>query len=210
MGLLKRSDEAEAQDTAGDRRHRKREFPDLIEELESDDPAVRRWAARDLVGFDAAVDPLCRRLAVDDSLPVREAILASLLEIGGEAVAARLVPLLRSDDAALRNGVIEVLQGLPAAVAPQMQSLLTDEDSDVRIFAIDILQVLQHDETPSWLLQVIVRDEHINVVAAAIDRLAEVGTPEMVPALLALEARWHEQPFIKFAIQAAVRRMRGI
>ncbi|QEP43770.1 HEAT repeat domain-containing protein [Ectothiorhodospiraceae bacterium BW-2] len=209
MGLVK-SKQPPVTGSEVERRHLQRTLEELRQLLQQGEAAERRWAARDLASCgEAAVEGLIRALPAETVLVVREAILDALLTIGGRGVIEGLIPLLRSDDAALRNGVIEVLQGMPDDIAPYMAQILADEDSDVRIFAIDILQMLSHRSGPQWLLEVIERESHVNVLAAAIDRLAEVGTPEMIPALERLRQQWQQQPFISFAIKAAIQRING-
>jgi len=110
---------------------------------------------------------------------------------------------------ALRNGAIEALQEMPDAVAPHLQQLLSDADSDVRIFAVNILAVLRHLRAPEWLAAVIRSDTHVNVCAAAIDGLAEVGSPEALNDLADLRRRFAGNAFMEFAIDAAMSRIRG-
>jgi HEAT repeat protein len=98
---------------------------------------------------------------------------------------------------------------MPDEVAPHVESMLADPDSDVRIFAVNVLAGLRHPMVPEWLHRVVARDRHVNVCAAALDALAEVGEPDAVPALEALAARFSDVTFIKFAVDAAVRRIRG-
>jgi HEAT repeat protein len=131
----------------------------------------------------------------------------SLQCIGGHRVLEGLLPFLRSENAALRNGVIEILQGMPEEIGEYIKDLLHDHDSDVRIFAIDILQTLAHPDSPNWLIDVILHDKHINVVATAIDRLTEIGTPEMLPAISAVKARFPGEPYIEFVVNLAVKRL---
>ena len=64
-------------------------------------------------------------------------------------------------------------------------------------------------DTPLWLLQVIENEQHVNVVGTAVDRLAEVGTPDMVKALETLKMRWEGQGFISFAVDAGIQRIQG-
>jgi len=206
---LKKARDIQKSKPKEERRSLKRNFQGLINQLNDPDIQIRRWAARELAGFEQAVEPLCRRLQKEQVLSVQEAILNSLLTIGGEEVVKNLIPFLRSDDAGLRNKVIEVLQALPEAVAPYIEKLLRDPDSDVRIFAVDILQVLPHAQVPEWLLQVIMTDNHVNVVAAALDRLAEVGTPEMIPALLEVKKRFANEPYIAFAVDTVIERTKS-
>jgi len=205
---LKKEKQPDIGPATGEHRHNKRDYDGLVEELGSSNPAERRWAARDLVDYPKAVEVLLATLPNEPEHPVREAIFDSLQHIGGETVVSGLIPLLRVEDAELRNGAIEVLQSMPEGVALHIIELLNDQDSDVRIFAVDILQVLAHPQTPEWLLSVLKDETHVNVVATAVDRLAEVGTLEMLPELEAIKQRFPEEAYIAFAVNTAIRRIK--
>jgi hypothetical protein len=114
---------------------------------------------------------------------------------------------LRSEDAALRNEAIVCMQQLPGEVAPIMQSLLQDPSPDVRIFAVNILQALCHTEVERWLIQVILHDQHLNVCAAALDVLAEVGSGEAVTAIEQVSLRFPGAPYVQFAADLALMRI---
>lgn len=207
---LKTSTKTVPHEVPENQRDHDRDFAGLLEDLVSQDAVRRRWAARDLAAYPDAVDALLAALGNEDEHAVREAIFDSLSSIGGDRVVTGMIPLLSSEDAALRNATIEVLQSMPESVALHIIELLNDQDSDVRIFAIDILQQLAHPQTPEWLLSVLKDESHINVVATAVDRLAEVGTPEMVPVLEALKQRFPNEPYLTFAVDTAVRRIREV
>jgi HEAT repeat protein len=121
-----------------------------------------------------------------------------------------LVECLRSEDAALRNEVIEAMKLLPGEVAPIMQSLLADLDPDVRIFAVNILESLRHADVESWLIQVIENDPEVNVCAAAVDLLSEVASANAIEALVRLKLRFPKEPYIQFAAELALQRIRGV
>ncbi|MCF6178151.1 MAG: HEAT repeat domain-containing protein [Geopsychrobacter sp.] len=186
-----------------------RNFEGLSQQLQSATSSERRWAARDLAIYPDAVEPLLHALRSETEHPVAIAIFDSLRQIGGETVVNGLLPLLSVEDAFKRNAAIEVLQEMPEGVALHIIELLNDRDSDVRIFAIDILQQLAHPQTPEWLLSVLKDETHINVIATAVDRLAEVGTQEMIPELKALKLRFPNEPYLDFAVQTAIRRIKG-
>jgi len=191
-----------------DNREDSRDQQGLLLELKSTDESQRRWAARDLATYSEAVDDLLIAIKNEKSFPVLEAIFDSLSTIGGEKVVSGLIPILRSEDASLRNNAISVLQLMPEVVALHIIELLNDQDSDVRIFAIDILQQLAHPQTPHWLLSVLKDETHINVVATAVDRLAEVGTPDMVADLNRLLEKFPDEPYLTFAVNTAIKRIR--
>ncbi|VXC32161.1 HEAT repeat domain-containing protein [Sphingomonas sp. 8AM] len=168
----------------------------------------RRAAVHALEDSVAGQAALCRRLAVETSASVREAILAALIRHRSPAIAAALLPLLRTDEAPLRNAAIEALAEMPDEVAPHVEALLADPDSDVRIFAGNMLGVLPHPRAAEWLLTALA-DDHVNVCAAAIDGLAEIGAPSTADALEAVPARFPGNSFVAFAVRIAVRRIRG-
>jgi HEAT repeat protein len=179
----------------------------LIAQLDDADAGVRRWAARDLAAHPEAAAALCARLAGELDLNVRSALFSSAARLGGDDVARALVPLLRSEDPGLRNGAIEVLAGMPDAVAPYIERLLGDADSDVRIFTVNLLGDLQHPRVPSWLSQVLLQDAAVNVVGAALEVLAEVGTPASLPALRSAASRFADDAYIGFAVDLAIERI---
>jgi HEAT repeat protein len=180
-----------------------------IADLGSPNAATRRHAAHALLDMPNAVTVVCSHLADEPSLSVRSIILTGLIVHKSQAVVAALLPLLSSEDANLRNGAIEALQQMPDEVAPRVESMLADPDSDVRIFAINVLAALPHPMVPKWLRHVVTTDPHVNVCAEALDALAEVGEPDAIPALEALGDRFPDVAFIQFAVDAAVRRIRG-
>ncbi len=179
----------------------------LIHQLNDDDAGTRRWAARDLAEFPQAVEALSRRLEIEADHSVREVIFTTLNRIGGVAAVDGVLPLLRSEDANLRNGAIEVLSALPQAVGPRIEALLHDVDVDVRIFTVNLLCDLKHPDVPQWLQQVLQSEAHVNVVAAAIEVLAEVGNAKVLPALHAVRKRFPDDPFIGFAADMAQQRI---
>jgi HEAT repeat protein len=188
-------------------REHPRDLPGLLTQLRSGDAEQRRWAARDLARHAQAATALGEQLLREADTSVREALFTSLQAIASEGAAGALLPLLRSEDAQLRNGAIESLAGMPQAVGPRMASLLRDADVDVRIFSVNLLGELRHPQVPTWLLQVLQHETNINVVAAALEVMAEVGTPEHSNAVRAVAQRFAGDAFIGFAVDMAVERI---
>ncbi|CAO3356354.1 HEAT repeat domain-containing protein [Azospirillum melinis] len=184
---------------------------DLPARLASPSASLRRAAVHALAetGGDDAARTLCGRLAVETDGAVREAIFLALAAIGGDAAVAGLLPLLSDEDPAMRNGAIETLQQLPQPVAPRMEALLADPDSDVRIFAVNVAGNLRHPDVERWMLSVLEDDQHVNVVAAAIDTLAEVGTEAACDDLERVVQRFPGDAFLAFTQRTALRRIRG-
>lgn len=188
-----------------------RDTDGLIAQLTDADASVRRWAARDLAAHPQAADILCTRLSDEPDASVRAVIFSSVAlmgtGVGGSVVVQSLLPLLRSEDPAMRNGAIEVLASLPDAVAPHIETLLSDADGDVRIFTVNLLGDLKHPKVPQWLGQVLVNEASVNVVGAALEVLAEVGTPASMPALHAAAKRFADDAYIGFAVNLAIERI---
>lgn len=189
-------------------RHYERDCPGLLVQLQDADPATRRWAARDLADCPGVSAALVERLNQEAEVSVREVILSTLTGLGDATAVAGLVECLRSEDVPLRNEAIESMRQLPEAVAPIMRGLLADPDPDVRIFAVNILQSLCHPEVETWLIEVIEQDAHVNVCATAVDLLGEVGTVVAHESLLRLKARFTNEPYIRFAADLALERLR--
>ena len=178
----------------------------LDDDLCSGDIGIRLAAVR-VAGRLGEAELLAEHLESESAPAVREAILTSLVRIGGVAAARPLVELLRSDDTLLRNAAIEALQSMGESVVPEIELLLDDPVADLRIYALNIAHSLRSARVPDLALRVIADDPHVNVCAAAIDVLAQVGRPEMAPALQAVADRFPDEPFLAFAVRAAIKRI---
>lgn len=205
MAIVKR---AKTEGVESDERDRPRDLAGLKIELTDANPVARRWAARDLARYAEAALLLVERLDLESDPATREAVLMSLTEIGSAAAVQGLVNCLRSEDAALRSEAIEAMKHLPDAVASIMSGLLTEADADVRIFAVNVLESLRHPNVEKWLIEVISADAHINVCATAVDLLGEVGSAAALAPLEALKQRFPDEPYIAFAADLALRRIR--
>lgn len=181
----------------------------LVAQLRGGDAEQRRWAVRDLTSHPQAAAALGAQLLVERDAAVREALFLALGTMASDEAVSALLPLLRSEDARLRNGVIEVLSGLPKVVGPRISALLLDADVDVRIFTVNLLGELRHEQVTQWLQQVLLADREVNVVAAAIEVMAETGQPEHIDALRETRRRFADDPFIGFAADVAIERIRA-
>lgn len=177
--------------------------------LDASDAESRWAAARALAGRAEAVPELAAALRRESVPRVREAIFTSLIRTGGSASAEAIVPCLRSEDAGLRAAAIEALQALPSAIAPMMAQLFNDPESDVRLLATELARNMKAADATRLLCGLIEHEQHPNVCAAAIEVLAEVGTPEALPVLESCAVRFASAPFLPFAISMAIARISG-
>jgi HEAT repeat protein len=206
MGLKKSGDSAVALRQIEERNY-PRDGDGLVAQLADADVGVRRWAARDLAGHPQAAAAVCARVAIEPDASVRAVLFSTATALGGPAVVQAMVGLLRSEDPALRNGAIEVLASLPDAVAPHIDLLLQDADSDVRIFTVNLLGDLRHPQVQRWLARVLTSDGEVNVVGAALDVMAEVGSADALPALRDAQRRFADDPYIAFSAGLAIERI---
>jgi len=187
-----------------------RDCGELVAALEDADASVRRQAAREIAPCHHAAAALVSRLKREENPAVREVLLSALIRLNDPLVVSGLADCLRSEDVALRNGVIEAIKQMGSEVEPLLQSLLADPDPDVRIFAVNILDSERHPNVEKWLIQAIECDPHVNVCAAALDLLSEAGTEAAVDPLIRLKARFASEAYIQFAANLALKRIRGI
>ncbi|OBS50773.1 hypothetical protein A8B73_20020 [Methylosinus sp. 3S-1] len=182
-----------------------RELGELIRLIQKGAIAQRLDAAHSLVAFgEVAAEALCAALLNEADDALRDAIAVSLARVGGRNVVIGVAPMLRSDDPAIRNIAVDILKELPHDVAPLMETLLADPDADVRILLVNVLGSLRHAKVEQWLIGVVDRDEHVNVVAAAIEALVEIGGAGARGALSRAADRFSHEPFIVFSAESAL------
>lgn len=166
--------------------------------------ADERWAAaRAAADVPGAADVLAGALRTESDPRVREAMFTSLARIGTPESANQLLPLLRCDDAQLRTGALDALRMMTAAVREMLPTLLKDHDADVRILSCELARALPGDEATTLLCALLAGEQQINVCAAAIEVLAEVGSPAALATLAECGQRFRDAPFLGFAIRVA-------
>ena len=191
-----------------------RDSNELLAALEDADAGVRRQAAREIMPCMGAAAALVSRLKREENAAVREVLLSALVRLNAHLndplAVSGLAECLRSEDAALRNEVIQAIKGMGSEVEPILQLLLADPDPDVRIFAVNILDPGRHPGVERWLIEIIEREAHVNVCSAAVDLLCEAGTEAAVDPLIRLKARFASEAYIQFASNLALKRIRGV
>jgi HEAT repeat protein len=159
----------------------------LLEQLSSPDTTERRQAAENLAEHkgDEVIAALATALE-DPARPVCEAAAESLIAINGPQVCDQVIPLLRSENARVRNYAIEILEKTGDSDLEAITELLKDENHDVRKFAADILGFLVEIGSEDAFLPLVrtLDDENINVAAAAAEALGRLGNAKAIPFLL--------------------------
>jgi len=169
-----------------------------------------RWtAARAAASDPAAAAVLGDAVARERNPRVREAMFTSLSRIGTPASAEALLPLLRSDDSALRTGALDALRAMKDAVRPYVADLVRDPDSDVRLLACELVRTLPSEDASALLCALLDAEREPNVCASAVEVLAEVGGADALPALARCKDRFRGVPFLAFSIMVAADRIRS-
>jgi HEAT repeat protein len=169
-----------------------------------------RWAAaRAAADCPDAAQALGDAVARERNPRVREAIFTSLSRIGTAESIEALLPLLRSDDSALRTGALDALRAMKSLVQPYVAQLIHDQDSDVRLLACELVRVLPGEDASGLLCALLDSEREANVCASAIEVLAEVGGPDALPALARCEERFSTTPFLVFSIRITADRIRS-
>ncbi len=168
----------------------------------------QRWAAARVAGeAPGGVQALGHALITETNSRVREAIFTSLVRTHGAEAVAVILPHLRSDDAHLRTGALDALRAMADSATSQLPALLSDPDPDVRLLACEILRGLPSDDATTLLCEMLEREDQVNVCAAAIEVLTEIGGSEALPVLSACAARFANEPFLIFSIKTASARI---
>ena len=181
----------------------------LLALLGDSSPSVRRDAARALGAHPAAADALVAQLAAESDPAVRDTLLLALRRIDSPSAARALANLLHSEDVALRNAVLQALPAMERGLLAAVPDLLTDTDRDVRCLTVQMLAASGHPKAVAWALEVLHTDPDVNVCVAATDVLAHSEVPAERDALVALSARFPDEPFVAFTVARALEPRRG-
>ena len=175
--------------------------------LVSANPEERWAAARAAAELPDAAPALAAALRQEADPRVREAMFTSLIRINTRESIVSVLPMLRSNDSALRTGALDALRSSPLAAHELLAELLSDPDVDVRILSCELARNLPGEEAGRCLCALLAHEPQINVCAAAIEVLAEVGDQEALPTLAQCAQRFAQVPFLAFAVKVAMERI---
>lgn len=152
--------------------------------LKSDDKEiVREGAFR--AGEDNCIEAvaLLAELLQTNHLGIQEAADSSLRKIGGKETVRAVLPLLRSDEAPVRNLSMDILREVGNQDLTSLIALIHDEDADIRIFVSDILGSTANVLAVEPLCEALLKDPEVNVRYQAAVSLGELGMSEAAPCL---------------------------
>ena len=127
--------------------------------------------------------PKLAELLQTNHLGIQEAVDSSLRKIGGKDVVQAVIPLLRSDDAPVRNLAMDILREVGNQDIVSLIELVHDQDPDIRIFVSDILGSTGSLLAVEPLCTALLKDPEVNVRYQAAVSLGELGMEEAIPSL---------------------------
>jgi len=157
------------------------------------DPYIRRDACEAIAESKTCdfIDDLVTVLN-DVDPGVKEAALNALTSIGGEQVARAIAPLIKTDDASLRNISIEILTQVGRDGLKIIESLLGDTDDDVVKFGVDILSTIR-DVNAFGMLSRLAGHNNPNIraaVALCLGKIKAAGSVEILLKALKDKEEW--------------------
>ncbi len=144
------------------------------------------------------VNRLINTLTLERDAGRRAAILDALVQQGTREAAYGLTVFLLGADATANADVVAALARMPDAVAPFVSQMLRSANTDVRMFALGVLSDLRHPQAVDWLCMLLEADPDCDVVACALDVALEVCVPAMEQALITVQNRFSDDPYIGF------------
>lgn len=179
----------------------------IIQGLQSTEGDIVRsaaFAAAD-VGLIEAVDLLCKQVS-SSNIGVQEAVEYALRKLRGKKTVQGMIPLLRSDDAPIRNIAMDILREIGSDDIASLQSLMRDNDADIRIFISDILGHSGSRLAVPLLSDALLKDPEVNVRYQAAVSLGTLAFPEAVHAL---GQAMHDEEWVQFSVVEALTKIRA-
>jgi HEAT repeat protein len=120
-----------------------------------------------------------------------------------------IMSLLALENAYIRNLAITILQDYGDEIKYYIVKYLISDDRDLRILALNILGDVHFSESRDMMLELLEKENDINVAMTAVDYLAEIGQPDDIDALERLKERFKDDYYATFAIDRAIISIKG-
>lgn len=182
---------------------------DSLPLLTDADPVQRRQALRARVADRQSWPAMVARLPQEGDAHVRSVLVSCLVETQSDEAARGFADCLANEDVALRNLAVQALTEMPLPALRVLPEVLGSTDADVRIFATMVLGAIGGPRACELLCFLLEHDGHVNVVDAAINGLAEIGSADHLNALQTARRRFPDDPYIGYAVKTASAALRG-
>ncbi len=181
---------------------------DFFHESNSDEDKV--YAISQMSSFSQGPDALIHLLQTQDDHTIIDAVGVELVQLDEDAAPIEaILEILKSDNAFTRNLAISVLRDYGEGIKYYIVKFLIGDDRDLRIFAINVLGDVAFSESKEMLVELLENEQDVNVAMTAVDYLAEIGEESDIPALEALKERFSEEFYVTFAVDNAIKSIKG-
>ncbi len=141
--------------------------------------------------------PALTELLHSHNVGIQEAAETALRQIGGPTTVKAVLPLLRSDEAPVRNVAMDILRSVGGQDFQSLVSILHDDDPDIRIFAADILGSTGNTLAVAPLCDSLLKDPEVNVRYQAAVSLGDLGIHD---GARCLNKALDDDEWVKFAV----------
>lgn len=126
-----------------------------------------------------------------------------------EAPIEKIMELLKLNNAYVRNLGISILRDFGTAIKYYIVKFLIGDDRDLRIFAINVLGDVNFAESRDMLVELLEKENDINVAMTAVDYMGEIGEIEDIELLDSLKVRFEDDVYVQFAVDSAIKSIKG-
>ena len=180
----------------------------VLAQLASEDPDEVRVAAFEAgyMRLHEAVPLLIRQAEESENAGVQEAVDHALRKIRGADTVRRLLPLLNSEDSAVRNLSMDVLREVGNDDLDALIEQMGSPNGDLRIFIADILGSSRSAFVVPTLCEALLNDEEANVRYQAAVSLGQLAFPQAADCL---SKAMKDEEWVQFAVIEALAKIRA-
>ncbi len=185
---------------------------DAIEFFESDvDDEKKDYAVEEIVKFHNGAKYLISYINNEDAdkgISTKVATVIANMD-PEDAPIEEIMDLLKLNNAYVRNLGISILRDYGDAIKYYIVKFLIGDDRDLRIFAINVLGDVDFAESRDMLIELLEKEDDVNVAMTAVDYLAEIGEEEDIELLESLKERFSGEFYVEFAVDSAIKMIKG-
>jgi len=177
----------------------------------TDDEAEKDYAVEEIVKFHGGGEFLIEYISDEDTpkgISTKVAAVISSMDTD-EAPIEKIMDLLKLENAYTRNLGISMLRDFGDSIKYYIVKFLIGDDRDLRIFAINVLGDVDFAESRDMLVELLENEQDINVAMTAVDYMGEIGEVEDIALLESLKERFAGDFYAEFAVDGAVKMIKG-
>jgi HEAT repeat protein len=178
---------------------------------ETDDSNERDYAIEEIAKFHSGADFLIKYIMdenVDKTVSTKIASVIASMD-AQDAPIEKIMDLLKLNNAYIRNLGISMLRAFGDSIKYYIVKFLIGDDRDLRIFAINVLGDVDFAESRDMLVELLEKEQDVNVAMTAVDYMAEIGLEEDISLLESLKDRFPGEFYVEFAVDNAVKMIKG-